>query len=71
VTIPTLTAATLPSSGSSVSLFSASNFLIANLSATKAPLMAAVRVPPSACRTSQSIQMVRDRIFLEIDRRAD
>ena len=32
--------------------------LIASVSATYAPVIAAVRVPPSACNTSQSITIV-------------
>ena len=37
----------------------ASSQLTASCAATKAPVMAAVRVPPSACSTSQSSEMVR------------
>ena len=36
---------------------------MASDSATKLPVMAAVRVPPSACKTSQSSQRVRGPIF--------
>jgi hypothetical protein len=35
-----------------------SRYRQASVSATSAPVIAAVRVPPSACRTSQSIAMV-------------
>ena len=61
--MPTLTAATDFRIGFSGSFFSASNFFAASDSATNAPVMAAVRVPPSACNTSQSTQIVRAPIF--------
>jgi len=35
--------------------------------ATNEPEMAAVRVPPSACNTSQSIQMVREPSFFQVE----
>ncbi len=58
--IPTDTAATESSSGVE---FLPMNFFsrphsMASASATYAPVMAAVRVPPSACSTSQSITIV-------------
>ena len=58
-TTPALMAATCATMG----FFSISPFCIslctAITSATYAPVMAAVRVPPSACSTSQSSVMVR------------
>ena len=58
-TTPTETAATKSRMGLTVSLPCCSNRLMASCAATKAPVMAAVRVPPSACSTSQSRLMVR------------
>src|SRR5450759_3336477 len=52
--MPTLTAATLPISRRSIP-----NVMSAAASATYPPVMLAVRVPPSACRTSQSTVTVR------------
>ena len=57
--MPTEMAATASRSGSEVSLPAASRPFTASRSATQAPVMAAVRVPPSACSTSQSRWMVR------------
>ena len=57
--IPTLTAATDPRSGEAPEIWPC--FIaheIASLRATYAPVIAAVRVPPSACRTSQSRTIV-------------
>ena len=68
--MPTLTAATACRIGFSASFFSAINFFTASDSATKAPVMAAVRVPPSACNTSQSTQIVRAPSFSQIERGA-
>ena len=61
--MPTLTAATCARMGLSEILRSAINFLTARESATNVPVMAAVRVPPSACNTSQSTQIVREPNF--------
>ena len=66
-TMPTLTAATGLRSGFSVNLPSASIFRMASVRATKPPVIAAVRVPPSACNTSQSTQSVRGAEFGQID----
>src|SRR3954454_2607153 len=52
--IPTETAATDPVSGSPFRAFRPLRCAHASYSATYAPVIAAVRVPPSACRTSQS-----------------
>src|SRR6185312_8605679 len=58
-TTPTLTAAIAHDSGrGSDSLPPAPRYVTASASATYAPVIAAVRVPPSACSTSQSIAMV-------------
>src|SRR5690606_26225928 len=56
-TMPTLTAATRVPNGDSIPVRSASQ-AHASASATQPPVMLAVRVPPSACRTSQSTRMV-------------
>ena len=45
--------------GGGTELALACDIRIASTNATKAPVMDAVRVPPSACSTSQSSQMVR------------
>ena len=58
--MPTLTAATESASGFEFALMWPS-FLahaMASAKATYAPVIAAVRVPPSACKTSQSITIV-------------
>ena len=58
--IPTLTAATESLRGLASALICPCAFAqeIASASATYAPVIAAVRVPPSACKTSQSITIV-------------
>jgi hypothetical protein len=56
--IPTEIAATDPVSGSPVRAPVERRCDTASASATYAPVIAAVRVPPSACRTSQSSWMV-------------
>ena len=56
--MPTLTAATDPLSGSPVSAPVDRRWLTASASATYAPVIAAVRVPPSAWSTSQSRTIV-------------
>src|SRR3954454_448118 len=60
LTMPTDTAATVPDSGSAEAATWRSPLaqVIASASATYAPVMAAVRVPPSACSTSQSRTIV-------------
>ena len=58
-TMPTETAATGPVMGEETNLPSATSLFTASCAATKAPVMAAERVPPSACSTSQSRWMVR------------
>ncbi|MNP33898.1 hypothetical protein D3C76_1271620 [compost metagenome] len=58
LTIPTDTAATMPFSGLAFSLPAATSLFRASASATQAPVMEAVRVPPSAWITSQSRVMV-------------
>ncbi|MNX44492.1 hypothetical protein D3C86_749800 [compost metagenome] len=58
-TMPTEMAATWPLMGEVLSAPEASSLSTASCAATKAPVMAAVRVPPSACSTSQSRWMVR------------
>mmetsp|Transcript_5509 Transcript_5509/g.9853 ORF Transcript_5509/g.9853 Transcript_5509/m.9853 type:complete len:522 (+) Transcript_5509:215-1780(+) len=58
-TMPTEIAATASLIGDCAILPSASSRLTASWAATKAPVIAAVRVPPSACNTSQSSVMVR------------
>ena len=57
-TTPTLTAATAPVSGLPVTAPEDCSHVIASASATYAPVIAAVRVPPSAWSTSQSSAMV-------------
>ena len=57
--MPAETAATPPLNGSAASLPDATSGERARCIATKPPEIAAQRVPPSACRTSQSIQTVR------------
>ena len=56
--MPTDTADTVPVSGSLFSSFRSRRNETASASATYAPVIAAVRVPPSACSTSQSSTMV-------------
>ncbi|CAB4996439.1 unannotated protein [freshwater metagenome] len=58
--IPTETAATESLNGLESALICPCDFAqaIASASATYAPVIAAVRVPPSACKTSQSITIV-------------
>ena len=56
--MPTLTAATDPVSGSPLSAPTERRWVTASASATYAPVIAAVRVPPSAWSTSQSSTMV-------------
>ena len=58
-TMPTDTAPTKSVIGLRAILPCASSQLTASCAATKAPVMAAVRVPPSACSTSQSRLIVR------------
>ena len=58
-TMPTETAATWPCSGLAASCRRLTIEFIASASATYAPVIAAVRVPPSACSTSQSSVTVR------------
>src|SRR5215472_6423684 len=57
--MPTLTAATKSRSGAVESVPASTSFSMARPRATKAPVMDAVRVPPSAWMTSQSRVMVR------------
>ena len=57
--MPAETAATLPISGLVGKVPLSSNFWMAIFSATNAPVMLAVRVPPSAWMTSQSIKIWR------------
>src|SRR5271165_5749453 len=57
--MPTEIAATCPCSGFERSTRRSISTSTASASATKPPVIAAVRVPPSACRTSQSIVTVR------------
>ena len=57
--MPAETAATLPISGLAGKVPLSSNFWMAIWSATNAPVMLAVRVPPSAWMTSQSIKIWR------------
>src|SRR5437763_3311208 len=61
--MPALIAATSFCIGGESSFFSLTNFRQAIASARLAPVIAVVRVPPSACNTSQSIQMVRGPTF--------
>ena len=56
--MPTLTAATEVSSGSPLVRLRPLSQATASASATYPPVTAAVRVPPSACSTSQSMTMV-------------
>ena len=58
-TTPTDTAATKSRIGLAASLPAVISTVTASWAATKAPVMAAVRVPPSACSTSQSMRMLR------------
>ncbi len=68
-TTPTLTAATEVTSGSGrASALRARSQETASASATYAPVIAAVRVPPSACSTSQSIAIVFSPSALQVDR---
>ena len=57
--MPTLVAATKSRMGAAVSVPASTSFCMARPRATNDPVMEAVRVPPSAWITSQSIQMVR------------
>ena len=57
--MPTLVAATKSRMGERFSLPNFKSWRIAMESAIKAPVIAAVRVPPSACSTSQSRMMLR------------
>jgi hypothetical protein len=61
--MPQLTAATGLSIGSSVSVPASINLSTASRSATQAPEIAAVRVPPSAWMTSQSSTICRSPSF--------
>jgi hypothetical protein len=61
-TMPTLVAATKSRTGIVEIWFCARIFCSASTSATKPPVIAAVRVPPSAWMTSQSTQIVRSPI---------
>src|SRR5579863_2376721 len=56
--MPTLIAATEPSSGSPLHRLRAQSQLTASARATYPPVTAAVLVPPSACSTSQSTMIV-------------
>ena len=58
-TMPTDTAATCERIGLATSLPASSSVCTASCAATNAPQIAAQRVPPSACSTSQSSVMVR------------
>jgi hypothetical protein len=70
--MPTEIAATWSLIGEAASLPSAISLLTASCAATKAPVMLAVRVPPSACSTSQSSEMVRSpRAFRSNTARSD
>src|SRR5439155_368733 len=60
--MPTLTAETKCLMGSTRSRLRSTAFCKARWSATNPPVIDAVRVPPSACRTSQSTMMVRSPI---------
>src|SRR5918996_343162 len=60
---PALTAATNFRTGGRSIFFSLPSFRQAIATAKLAPVMAAVRVPPSACKTSQSTQIVRGPSF--------
>ncbi len=53
--MPQLTAATGSTSGSEITSPAFINLLTARRSATQPPVIAAQRVPPSACSTSQSM----------------
>ena len=57
--MPTLTAATSCLMGHALISPASISFLQASAAATLAPVMLAVRVPPSAASTSQSIHIVR------------
>ena len=57
--MPTDTAATCPCSGLAAMSRRCTSCSQASASATKPPVTEAVRVPPSACSTSQSMVMVR------------
>ena len=61
--MPTLTADTNPVTGISSIISLAFIHFMASTIATKAPVIEAVLVPPSACITSQSINMVRSPSF--------
>src|SRR5438874_4275769 len=61
--MPALTAATNFCIGGASSFFSLTSFRQAMASASLTPVIAVVRVPPSACKTSQSTQIVRGPSF--------
>ena len=61
--MPTLIAATASRMGEPDSAPDFSSVPTASVTATKAPVIAAVRVPPSAWMTSQSTQIVRSPSF--------
>ncbi len=69
-TMPTETAATKSRIGERTSLPCASSQATASCAATKAPVIAAVRVPPSACSTSQSSEIVRSPSGREVEHAA-
>ena len=66
-TTPTLTAATWRTMGAPFTTPAFWSFFTASASATKPPVMAAVRVPPSAWMTSQSMVRVRGPSADEVD----
>ena len=61
--MPALTAASNFCIGGASSFFSLTSFRQAMARARLAPVIAVVRVPPSACKTSQSTQIVRGPSF--------
>ncbi len=65
--MPQLTAATWVRIGSALIALAASNLSTAMRSATQAPEIAAVRVPPSAWMTSQSTMIWRSPSALQVD----
>ena len=69
-TMPTEVAATIWRRGEVLRVPAVTSFWRAMARATQAPVMAAVRVPPSAWRTSQSRMMVRSpRAFMSTTER--
>ncbi len=71
-TMPTEVAATICFKGEAFRVPAATNFPRARARATQAPVMEAVRVPPSAWRTSQSRMMVRSpRAFMSTTERRE